>query len=94
MLSSLTLTFLFATAFVTSVHCANPVDSFNLTPFSINLSSGIPRLMALVNNTRLPAEPLYPVGQEKGIELDVLKDLRSNWLHTFDWETQQAELNE
>jgi hypothetical protein len=50
--------------------------------------------MALVNNTRLPAEPLYPVGQEKGIDLDVLKDLRSNWLHTFDWETQQTELNE
>ncbi|KAJ7797976.1 Alpha/Beta hydrolase protein, partial [Mycena leptocephala] len=70
-------------------------DSFNLTPFSINLSSGIPRLRALVNSTRLPSKPLYPtVGQEKGIELDVLEDLRSNWLHSFNWETQQAELNE
>ncbi|KAJ7788969.1 Alpha/Beta hydrolase protein [Mycena leptocephala] len=95
MLSSLTLTFLFTTAFVTLVHCANPVDSFHLTPFSINLTSGIPRLRALVNSTRLPAKPLYPtVGQEKGIELDVLEDLRSNWLHSFNWETQQAELNE
>ncbi|KAJ7248320.1 Alpha/Beta hydrolase protein [Mycena rebaudengoi] len=49
----------------------------------------------LVENTRLPARPLYPtVGQEKGIELDVLDRLRSDWLHSFDWETQQAELNE
>jgi hypothetical protein len=80
---------------VTLVHGANPVDSFNLTPFSINLSSGIPRLRALVNSTRLPSKPLYlTVGQEKGIELDVLEDLRSNWLHSFNWETQQAELNE
>ncbi|KAJ7262592.1 Alpha/Beta hydrolase protein [Mycena rebaudengoi] len=71
------------------------LHKFNLKPFSVNLTSGVPRLKALVENTRLPAKPLYPtVGQEKGIELDVLDCLRSDWLHSFHWETQQAELNE
>ncbi|KAJ7124413.1 Alpha/Beta hydrolase protein [Mycena epipterygia] len=72
----------------------NSVDSFKLKPFTIDLSSEIPRLKALVNNTRLPTKALYPsAGQDKGIELDFLDELRTDWLQNFDWETQQAELN-
>ncbi|KAF8188763.1 Alpha/Beta hydrolase protein [Mycena galopus ATCC 62051] len=68
--------------------------SFNVKPFTINLTSEVPRLNALVNNTRLPAEPLYPnVGFDNGIDLDFLTQLRSEWLEGFDWETQEAELN-
>jgi hypothetical protein len=72
-------------------------SSFNVQPFKIDLSSKIPRLNALVNNTLLPTKPLYPdVGPDKGIELDFLSELRSEWLgsSSFDWDTQQAELNQ
>ncbi|KAJ7108437.1 Alpha/Beta hydrolase protein, partial [Mycena crocata] len=69
--------------------------SFNLKPFKIDLSHGIPRLKALVNLTRIPAKTLYPnAGSEKGIELDFLRELRNEWLETFDWDAQQAELNQ
>ncbi|KAJ7505852.1 Alpha/Beta hydrolase protein [Mycena galericulata] len=71
-------------------------NSFNIKPFTIDLSSEIPRLNALVNNTRLPSKPLYPdVGSDKGIELEFLSELQTEWLGspTFDWETQQTELN-
>ncbi|KAJ7782358.1 epoxide hydrolase [Mycena maculata] len=70
-------------------------NSFNLTPFTIDLTSEIPRLNALMNNTHLPATALYPgVSPDKGIELDFLAELQNEWLEIFDWETQQAELNE
>ncbi|KAJ6601056.1 Alpha/Beta hydrolase protein [Mycena vulgaris] len=69
--------------------------SFNLRPFKIDLTSEIPRLKALVKNTRLPTKALYPdAGPEKGIQLDVLRELRTEWLETFDWATQQKELNQ
>ncbi|KAJ7151956.1 Alpha/Beta hydrolase protein [Mycena filopes] len=80
-------------AFAILVNAAT-ADKFDLKPFNVDLSSGVPRMMALVDNTRLPAKPLYNVGQEMGIELDVLDQLRSQWLHDFDWDKQQAELNE
>lgn len=93
---SLKLSCLFAVVFaVTLVDASdNSVESFKLKPFTINLASEIPRLKALVNNTRLPAKALYPsAGQDKGIELDFLDELRTDWLQSFDWEKQQAELN-
>ncbi|KAJ7451855.1 Alpha/Beta hydrolase protein [Mycena galericulata] len=81
----------------TSITAALAVNgNFNLKPFEIDLSSEIPRLNVLVNNTRLPSKPLYPdVGSDKGIELEFLSELQTEWLGspTFDWETQQAELN-
>ncbi|KAJ7141275.1 Alpha/Beta hydrolase protein [Mycena epipterygia] len=66
-----------------------------LMPLSIDLTSETPRLKALVSNTRIPIKALYPsASQDKGIELDFLDDLRTGWLHNFDWEAQQAALNE
>ncbi|KAJ7162091.1 Alpha/Beta hydrolase protein [Mycena filopes] len=67
---------------------------FNVHPFKIDLRRELPRLKNLVNNTRLPAKPLYPgAGQDKGIELDFLRELQTEWSTTFNWEAQQAELN-
>ncbi|KAJ7310966.1 Alpha/Beta hydrolase protein, partial [Mycena albidolilacea] len=67
---------------------------FNLKPFKIDLTGEIPRLRSLVNNARLPDKALDPdAGQEKGIELDFLRELQSDWLTNFDWKVQQAELN-
>jgi hypothetical protein len=67
---------------------------FDLKPFKIDLTGEIPRLRSLVNNTRLPDKALDPdAGQEKGIELDFLRELQSDWLTNFDWKVQQTELN-
>ncbi|KAJ7646777.1 Alpha/Beta hydrolase protein [Roridomyces roridus] len=50
---------------------------------------------ALVNNTRLPTSDLYPeVGMANGIELATLEQLKNDWVTSFDWEKQQAELNQ
>ncbi|KAJ7301974.1 Alpha/Beta hydrolase protein [Mycena albidolilacea] len=68
--------------------------NFDLKPFKIDLTGEIPRLRSLVNNTRLPDKALDPdAGQEKGIELDILRELQSDWLKNFDWKVQQTELN-
>ncbi|KAJ7656666.1 Alpha/Beta hydrolase protein [Mycena rosella] len=70
-------------------------DTFNLTPFKIDLSSKIPRLKELVRNTRLPAKALYAdASPDKGIEVDFLRELQTEWVETFDWDAQQAELNQ
>ncbi|KAJ7467184.1 Alpha/Beta hydrolase protein [Mycena latifolia] len=72
-----------------------PTHLFDLKPFRIDLSSRIPHLKDLVRNTRLPAKALYPnAGADKGIELDVLRELQTEWVESFDWEGQQAELNQ
>ncbi|KAJ7451854.1 Alpha/Beta hydrolase protein [Mycena galericulata] len=86
---------LVAPAFFTAALALN--SSFSVKPFRVDLSSEIPRLNALVKNTRLPTTALYPdAGSDKGIELDFLSELQTEWLGspTFDWETQQAELNQ
>ncbi|KAF7370215.1 Epoxide hydrolase domain protein [Mycena sanguinolenta] len=82
-------------SFIVALAAASSSNNpFNVTPFTVNLSAGIPRLKAIVQNTRLPAKALYPVGSDKGIELDVLRQLQTEWVTTFDWETQQSELNQ
>ncbi|KAJ7618564.1 Alpha/Beta hydrolase protein [Roridomyces roridus] len=66
-------------------------DKFNLKPFT----EGSPHLKALVNNTWLPEQALYPAaGVDKGIELDTLRDLLTEWVTTFDWGKQEDELNQ
>jgi hypothetical protein len=75
-------------------------NTFAVKPFRIDLGSEIPRLKSLVKNTRLPAKDLYPgdVGSDKisykGLSLDSLRELKTDWVENFDWETQQAELNQ
>ncbi|KAJ7467178.1 Alpha/Beta hydrolase protein [Mycena latifolia] len=69
--------------------------TFNVKPFKIDLSSRVPHLKDLIRNSRLPAKALYPnAGIYKGIELDFLRELKSEWAESFDWEAQQEELNQ
>ncbi|KAJ7497713.1 Alpha/Beta hydrolase protein [Mycena latifolia] len=83
----------FTATWVDASSAAN--TTFNVKPFKIDLSSRIPHLKDLVRNTLLPAKALYPnAGLDKGIELDFLRELQTEWVETFDWEAQQAELNQ
>ncbi|KAJ7674429.1 Alpha/Beta hydrolase protein [Mycena rosella] len=64
-------------------------------PFRIDLAKGIPHLELLVNNTRLPKNALYPgAGSEFGVQLDFLRDLKSQWVGGYNWTEQEAELNQ
>jgi hypothetical protein len=93
---NLTARLAIATAFATVLVAAGATNNrFNLKPFKIDLTGGIPRLKSLVNSTRLPDKAIYPdAGTDKGIELETLHELQTEWATTFDWEVQQAELNQ
>jgi hypothetical protein len=93
---SLTARFFLASTFaMISVAARASNTSFSVQPFPIDLAREIPRLKSLVNNTRLPATALYPnTGPSKGINLERLLNLRTDWLKKYDWEAQQAELNQ
>ncbi|KAJ7131762.1 Alpha/Beta hydrolase protein [Mycena crocata] len=82
-------------ALLTSTLAGAVKNTFDLKPFKIDLSGEIPHLKTLLRNTRLPKEALYPdAGPVKGTELNFLRELRTEWLDTYDWEAQQAELNQ
>ena len=70
----------------------NNSGSFNLRPFTLNLTSEVPHMLDLVNNTRLPDASEYP-GASAGIPLDSLKSLRAEWLTQFDWDKEQLAMN-
>jgi hypothetical protein len=64
-------------------------------PFRIDLAKGLPHLEALVKNTNLPSEPLYPgAGEDFGVQLDFLRDLKTQWVEGYDWAEQEAELKQ
>jgi hypothetical protein len=51
-------------------------------------------MKSLVRDTHLPDRPVYPgLGSSKGIDLDVLKSLRKEWISGFDWEKEQKNMN-
>lgn len=70
-------------------------SKYNVKPFKVDLASGVPRMLDLVRNSRLPAKPLYPDDEttQLGIGLGVLGDLRKQWLTSFDWKKEQATIN-
>ncbi|KAJ7766928.1 Alpha/Beta hydrolase protein [Mycena olivaceomarginata] len=64
-------------------------------PFRIDLAKGLPHLESLVKNTNLPSEPLYPdAGEDFGVQLDFLRDLKTQWVEGYNWAEQEAELNQ
>ncbi|KAK5732448.1 hypothetical protein LTR17_010504 [Elasticomyces elasticus] len=68
---------------------------YDVRPFRIDLDHGVPRMLDLVREARLPGRPEYPsLGNSAGIDLDVLKGLREEWLNSFDWPKEQASMNE
>lgn len=81
-------------ALTTAKSLPSSKENYHLRPFHIDLSRNVPRMIELVRDYRLPDKPEYPgVGSSMGIDLDVLKSLRKQWLSDFDWKTEQANLN-
>lgn len=80
-----------------SISLATPIEHanhFDLRPFSINLSRGVPRMLELIKDTKLPDKEEYPgVGSSAGIGLDVVKSLQREWTVDFDWHKEEAKLN-
>lgn len=65
-----------------------------IEPFTVDLGEGVPRMIDLVRETRLPPKPQYPdVGDSKGIDLRCVHELREEWLNEFHWQEEQAYLN-
>lgn len=51
-------------------------------------------MVRLAKDTRLPDKPEYPgLGSSLGIDLDVLKSLREQWITDFDWKKEQDSIN-
>jgi hypothetical protein len=62
--------------------------------FEVDLSERVPRMLDLIKNTRLPDEPQYPgLGGSFGIDLDILKTLKDEWINDYSWEKDQSYMN-
>lgn len=71
-----------------------PANVFKLKPLHFDLTPEVPRMLEIINRTRLPDQPVYPgLGSSMGIDLDVLKSLRDEWLYEFDWDREQRDMN-
>lgn len=71
-----------------------------ITPFKIDLSHRAPHLIDMIKRTQLPSSELETAVNSRndstntGISLSKLESLRSQWLHNFDWDKEQLELNQ
>jgi hypothetical protein len=86
------------TILVTSLLAVAPSSAldagFRPQPFRVDLSPKVPHMLQKIRETRFPDEDEYvSFGQTAGIDLPTLKGLRDEWLHDFDWDTEQAYLN-
>ncbi|KAK3368428.1 Alpha/Beta hydrolase protein [Podospora didyma] len=90
-----TFSYAFVALVAASLGTATPVEKPSVVkPFKINLSSEVPRMLKLIKENKLPDKPEYPgVGSSFGIDLDVLKDLKKQWLDDFDWKKEQDAIN-
>ncbi|KAI0106267.1 Alpha/Beta hydrolase protein [Nemania sp. FL0031] len=64
----------------------------SVASFTIELCPA--RMLQLIEQTNLPAKEEYPgLGGSFGIDFDVLKSLRNEWINSFDWTKEQDAMN-
>jgi len=89
-----TFSYAFAAFMAVGLGIASPVEPSVVKPFKVDLSSEVPRMLKLIKENKLPDKPEYPgLGSSFGIDLDVLKDLKNQWLDDFDWRKEQDTIN-
>ncbi|KAI0115656.1 alpha/beta-hydrolase [Nemania sp. FL0031] len=99
-MSPRSLTFLFPALglFRLSANAA-PTQQFQAKPFEINLSDRVPHMIDLIKNTKLPSIELAAAVDSlnetlsTGISLQTLKDLKEEWITSFNWDEEQASIN-
>ncbi|KAF2963858.1 hypothetical protein GQX73_g9696 [Xylaria multiplex] len=78
---------------------AVPTQRFQIKPFEINLSERVPHMLDLIRDTQLPSSEFVAARESTngtlstGISLETLKDLREEWITSFNWEEEQASIN-
>jgi hypothetical protein len=72
----------------------NPLPRLRVQSFDVDLSKRLPRMLDLIKNTQLPDKPEYPgVEGSLGLDLDVLKTLKNEWIHEYNWQKDQSYMN-
>ncbi|KAG5809101.1 hypothetical protein H9Q74_000229 [Fusarium xylarioides] len=66
--------------------------SFNLKPFTVDLSNGVPHMIDLAERTELPTNGDY-FDPNASIRLETLQSLRKELIENFDWDAEQQKLN-
>lgn len=52
-------------------------------------------MLDLVRQTRIPGRADYPIlSADAGLDVDVLADLQTQWLHSFNWSKEQNRMND
>ncbi|KAF5652464.1 epoxide hydrolase [Fusarium sp. NRRL 25303] len=67
-------------------------SSFNLKPFTVNLSDGVPHMIDLAKRTNMPTNGDY-LDPNAGISLETLQSLRKELIESFDWDAEQQQPN-
>lgn len=69
--------------------------AFDLQSFHIDLSHDFSKMMKQVKDTQLPADYEFPdIGPSFGLDPSLLKSWKDEWTTSFDWEKEQAAMNE
>lgn len=88
---------LFALGVLAGSSQASPVQPQHtpqVHPFTVNLSSRVPRMLEQIRSTQLLSQPVYiDTGNANGITLHDLKSFQKQWLTAFNWESEQKEIN-
>ncbi|KAI1118290.1 alpha/beta-hydrolase [Nemania sp. NC0429] len=75
------------------------IQNLQVKPFEIDLSQGVPHMLDLIRNTRLPSSDYVAATESTndtvstGMPLHTLKDLRNKWVSDFNWDKEQASIN-
>ncbi|KAG8704360.1 hypothetical protein FRC08_002268 [Ceratobasidium sp. 394] len=67
--------------------------AYEVKPFKIDLSSRIPHMKDGIKHTVLPSSSVLG-SAGKGIELAWLKDRQTEWLESYNWEEEEAKMNQ
>ncbi|KAJ7574595.1 Alpha/Beta hydrolase protein [Mycena floridula] len=69
--------------------------TFDVKPFTFNLSGSLARMNSLIDQTLLPTKPELPNDGDFGISLQRLASLKSEWVDEkkYDWNQTEAALN-